>query len=652
MTAFPNLFSPLTIRGTTFCNRIMSTGHGTSMATDGRVNDRLLAYHEARAAGGAGLIVTEVATVHETAEYTGHLLNARQDNGIAGYARLAERLHRYDCRVFGQVFHPGRARRASFDGSQPIAFAPSATPEENYKVAIHPMTAMMIEDIIESYGKAAGRMAQAGLDGVEIVASHGYLPAQFLNPRINTRDDDWGGSFENRLRFLKGIITALRSAVGSETIVGMRISGDEEDAFGLTGEDILQVCRALDDDTDGLDYFNVTAGSIAGLGASVHVVPPMAVEVGYTAPLAAAIKATVSKPVFVAGRINQPQIAEQVLSSGQADMCGMTRAMITDPEMANKAREGRADDIRACIGCNQACIGHMQSFYPISCIQRPETGRELDFVGDKVATPRRILVAGGGPAGMKAAAVAAERGHDVTLHEGAARLGGQTLLAQLLPGRAEFGGIVTNLARDMELARVKVVTNSHVDRAMIEREAPDAVIVATGALPYRPPIEGQDEGQVVDAWSVIRDEANVGASVVIADWKGDWIGLGVAEKLARAGCHVRLAINGTHAGMNIQKYVRDMWIGTLHKLGVEIIPYARLYGVDADTVYLQHTTSSEPIICNDVDTLVASLGHEAVSELQFGLEGWEGETHLVGDCYAPRTCEEAVLEGLRAGAAV
>ena len=358
-------------------------------------------------------------------------------------------------------------------------------------------------------------------------------------------------------------------------------------------------------------------------------------------------------PVFVAGRINQPQISEQMLSSGQADMCGMTRAMIADPQMPAKAQAGRLDDIRACIGCNQACIGHMQSGYPISCIQHPETGRERIFGVRKPAVrTRKVMVAGGGPAGMKAAAVAAERGHDVTLYETTARLGGQTLLAQQLPGRAEFGGVVTNLTRELVKAGVRVVTNTTVDREMIVTQAPEAVIVATGARPRQPDITGSDEGHVVDAWQVLTDAANVGASVVIADWRCDWVGLGLAEKLARNGCQVRLAVNGTTPGESIQQYVRTNWIGILNKLGVEIIPYARLYGVDADTVYLQHTASGEAVLCEGVDTLVTALGHEPDMALEDALQDFDRDVHVIGDCLGPRTVEEAVLEGLKAGTAV
>jgi len=361
----------------------------------------------------------------------------------------------------------------------------------------------------------------------------------------------------------------------------------------------------------------------------------------------------VTKPVIVTGRINQPQVAESIIAAGEADACGMTRAMICDPEMPVKAEQGRTDDIRACIACNQACIGHFHKGYPISCIQHPETGRELAY-GElrRAGKAKRVLVAGGGPAGMKAAAVLAARGHEVTLCEAAPQLGGQARLAQLLPGRAEFGGIITNLAREMELAGVEVRRNAPVDRALADAIAPDTIVIATGARPYWPNFEGRDEAHCIDAWQVFEGNANIGSSVVIADWRADWIGLGLAEKLARDGCRVRLCINGLMAGEVIPWYVRDEAVGRLNKLGVEIITYARLFGAAGDTIYMQHTTSGEPIILDKVDTLVLSQGHESVSALEEELDDWPGEIHVIGDAASPRTAEEAVLEGLRVGATI
>ena len=647
---FAHLFEPITIGNVTIRNRILSTGHDTVLPTDGIVNDELIAYHEARAAGGVGLIVLQVSGVHETAHYTTHMLIATQDRAIDGYRRLAKRLHAHGTAVFGQLFHPGREIAEAAGGMAPIAYAPSVSPSERFLVIPRPLGLAMIGEIVAGFGDAARRMAEAGLDGVEIVASHGYLPAQFFNERVNRREDGYGGSFDNRLRFTRQVIADIRAKTPQGFVVGLRISGDEIDPDGMTEAETLAVIEAL---APELDYLNVIAGTSATVGGAVHIVPPMSVANAYLAPFAGTVKSRVAIPVFVAGRINQPQEAEAVLAAGQADMCGMTRAMIADPLMPDKARQGRIDDIRACIGCNQACIGHFQKGVPISCIQHPATGRELQFgTLTPAARRKRILVAGGGPAGMKAAVIAANRGHDVTLYEAGQRLGGQALLAQLLPGRAEFGGLVTNLLRELELAGVRVVKNTRVDRALVEREAPDAVIVATGATPYRPDFVQDGDIQVVDAWQVLKGEVSVGGSVVVADWPCDWIGIGIAELLARRGSAVKLAVSSEMAGKSIPAYVRFASMATLNRFGIEVITYARLFGCDTGTVYLRHTASGEPFILENIDTLVLCQGNTPDMALADALAERGGEQHLIGDCFVPRTAEEAIYEAVKVAAAI
>jgi 2,4-dienoyl-CoA reductase-like NADH-dependent reductase (Old Yellow Enzyme family) len=652
MTAshFPNLFQPLQIRGVRLKNRIMSTGHDTTLPTDGLVNDALIAYHRARAEGGVGLIVSQVAGVHETARYTSHMLMATDDACIAGYRRLAETCHVHGCALFSQLFHPGREIMEGGDGLLTVAYAPSVSPNERFRVMPRALDQAMIDEIVAGYGAAARRMYEAGLDGVELVASHGYLPAQFVNPRINRRTDGYGGPLENRLRFAAEALVAIRAATSEDFVVGLRISASDRDENGLTFDEALKSCRQLE---PLVDYVSVTAGTSASLGGAVHIVPPMAYKNAYLASDAARIRNALKIPVFVAGRINQPHEAEAVLAEGAADVCGMTRALICDPDMPAKAEEGRTDDIRACIACNQACIGHFHRGVPISCIQHPETGRELKFgTLTPAAHPKKVMVIGGGPAGMKAAAIAAARGHQVTLYEAATQLGGQALLAQQLPRRAEFGGIITNLSRELELAQVRVLKGVRVDQALVEAERPDAVVLATGGAPYLPEIPADGSVQVVDAWQVLRKEVKTGSRVVVADWRCDWIGPGIAELLVNDGCSVELAVNGTHPGELLPLYVRDNIAGELHKKGVGITPYARLYGCDGGTVYLQHTVSEQPILFENVDTLVLCLGHEPVDALRVMLVGLVPEVHLVGDCLAPRTAEEAVYEGLKVGSSL
>jgi len=647
-TGFTHLFSPLRIGSVTLTNRILSSGHDSVMTQDGLVTDQLIAYHQARARGGVGLIVLQVVGVHESARYTSHMLMATDDSCVDGFRRLAQALHAEKTPVFAQLFHPGREIIESQDGSAPVALAPSAVPNERFRVMPYAMPVALVHEVVRGYSAAARRLQAAGLDGVEIVASHGYLPAQFLNPRVNLRQDEYGGGEAGgRYRFLREVLSAVREATTRDFVVGMRISGDELSEGGLTSDEVVSACAAMSE-LNLVDYVSVCAGSSATLAGSDHIVPSMSEKNGYTAAMAAQVKAVVGVPVMVAGRINQPQEAEQIIAAGLADACAMTRALICDPELPNKAIGGKTEEIRACIGCNQACIGHFQAGYPISCIQHPETGRELDYGSVRRAPSRRnVLVVGGGPGGLKAASVAAERGHHVTLVEAGRRVGGQILLAERLPGRSEFGGAVLNLLGEAQRAGVRIVTGQRVDADFVRLQHPDAVVVATGARPRRPALELTADLPVLDAWEVIAGTPAPRGGVVVVDWRGDWVGLGVAHLLAAAGHRVTLAVLGYYAGDQVQQYTRDGMLAAAYRAGVEVLPLVRPYGADEDTVYLQHVLTGEPVLVEGVSSLVLAQGNDSVNELLSELRDDVADLHGVGDCMSSRTVEEAVLEGLK-----
>ena len=643
--SFPHLFTPLSLRGHEIRNRILSTGHQTWLAEAGRPGDALIAYHETRARGGVGLIVNEAARFHASGIGESKDLALTEDAAIPHYARLATAVHRHGAKIFGQLSHSGRVTRRMMNGMRGVVWAPSSVPENRFHTLPREMPAEMVAEIIEAAGEGARRYAEAGYDGVELMASHGLLFAQFLNPAVNLREDLYGGSAENRLRPLREALIQARRAVGEGVVLGLRISADEDSEGGLDAAQVLAVCRQLSE--EGLvDYINTTMGSMAEPGASIHVVPPMEIAPGYVAAKAAVIRKGVSVPVFVAGRINQPQVAEAVLAAGQADMCAMTRALITDPDLPRKAQSGRADEIRACIGCNQACIGHFHAGNPISCIQNPVAGREVQLAAPPgTARALKVLIAGAGPAGLKAAVTAAEMGHQVILAEAGPQPGGQALLAQLLPDRAEFGGLITNLVTELRHAQVAIRLNTRVDRALIEAERPDAVILATGSTPYPRGLEGEG-GDVIRAADLLAGRAKPGARVVIADWRCDQIGIGLAMQLSRQGHHVRLVVAGLCAGQNLQQYLRDLWIGRLHEAGIAVIPFARIYGLDHDTAWFLHTTSGAAIEVAGVDSLVLVEGNIPDQALEREIAGLGLPTISIGDCMIARSAEEAIYDGL------
>ena len=402
-----------------------------------------------------------------------------------------------------------------------------------------------------------------------------------------------------------------------------------------------------------MDYVNLTLGTSASLGGAVHIAPPMAFKAGYIAEQTKVFKDALNIPVLIAGRINQPQDADLIIKNGQADMCGMTRALICDPKMPNKAQNNQLDDIRACIACNQACIGHFHKGQPISCIQHPQTGREQQY-GDlqTAAAPKKVMVIGGGPAGMNAALIAAQRGHCVSLYESGKQLGGQALLAQNLSRRAEFGGLITNLLQAMSKQDINIQLDTRVDMALVQAEAADVVVLATGATPYAQPIEADDSILKLHAWQYLQGTAPQGKSVLLTDWRCDWVAPGIAELLVKQGFDVSIAINGLCLGETLPLYVRDELTATAQRLGIKLLPNARLYGYDNGTVYLQHNTSAEAVELEGIDTIIACDGQIALDELGDAIEDLGMVLHRIGDCNTPRTAEEAMYEGLKVAAMI
>ncbi|MBH68515.1 MAG: oxidoreductase [Rhodospirillaceae bacterium] len=642
---FPTLFSPFNLKGIEIKNRIFSTGHDTDLGRSGLPTEEMTAYHVARAKGGVGLIIVQVVAVHPSALYTAEVLRGWHPDIVPKFKNMVGKIKSYGTKVFVQLFHPGRELAARKNGITSTAWGVSAAPSERFKVVPKTMSTLEVEELVKSYVETGVRLADAGVDGLEIVGSHGYLPAQFFSPSINNRTDDYGGTYENRLRFLRNISQKLRENISSDLIIGARFSGTEFDQSGLSEDEMFSICRDI---APSLDYINITGGTSATSGGAIHITPPMSIENAYLAPFSKKLKQIIPEtPILLAGRINRPFEAEAVLKNGGADMCGMTRAMISDPMMPFKAERDDPSSIRVCIACNQACIGHAQLGVSISCIQYPESGRELQYGEKKRALiKRRILVVGGGPGGMKSAAVAAECGHEVTLVEMTSQLGGQVLLAQLLPHRAEFGGVVQNLERELASQDVEIIFNKTVTGDYLVEQRFEHVILATGSKPYLPDYRNDGCMHTLSHEQFLSG-SSTGSSVVIYDWRSDWIGIGIAEKLAADGCFVRLAVNGVSAGSALQSYVRDEALGRLSRAGVEVISFARLYGVDETTVYLLHTITQELTVLENVNTLVIVPPMQPIADLAIEIQKLNLKYAVIGDAASPRTVEEAVYEGLK-----
>lgn len=649
MTEFANLMAPIRLGTCDIRNRVCLTGHGTGMPTDGTPNDQMIAYYEERAKGETGLIMLGSQQVHPSSPGITGLLCNYDDRIIPGLARLARTVQRHGTKIFGYLSHMGFASSA-----RPVPLW-SASPgyEAKYGEVAHEMDADDIAMIVTAHATAAARCVEAGLDGIEVHCGHGLLVQQFLSPLTNQRRDAYGGSMENRVRFAMEILAAVRSTIGPDVPLGIRCSGDELVPGGLTGTDMAAIVPMLVQ-AGALDYVDVSAGTDGNLVSNMLHEPPMGLPPGPFRPLARQIRDRIDIPVIHATRIHTAEFAEEMLAAGDADMAGMARALIADPHLARKARLGSPAQITPCIACEQACFGRLYRGLGISCIATPATGRETSLTNrQRTSTPKRILVIGGGPAGMEAAAVAASLGHKVTLWDAAPTLGGRLDLARRSIGRSEWGRLIRFKVGELSRTGVTVCTNTQADRGRIKAEAPDMAILATGSRTRPFYLPGADPAHILSLDDVVLDWSEkggrIGKRVLIVDEINRAPALATALSLARSGHNVTLSTSAFHAGQNLEiqnlTYFQRECLGA----GVTFLPTVTPTRMEGCEVVFQNLMTRTETARLAVDTIVAALPGLPDNVLTSTLAALHIPYEVIGDAYAPRDVEAAILDGHHAG---
>ena len=643
------LFEPLTIKSVRLRNRIVRTAHGTGLSR-GTVTEDLIAYHVQRARHGVALSFADSGEVHWSSP---GMIDTSSDDAMDGVRRLVDAVHAEGMKLFQQLMHGGLAV-VPHDGSAP--WGPSAIPDPRLAVVGRPMTKNMIDELVVGFAGAARRVQLAGMDGVEVHAGHGYVFSAFLSPNINRRQDEYGGDLEGRSRFLVETLRAVRAQVGPDFVVGVRLSPDGYPGHS-TSDDIIWLAKTLEE-LGLIDYVNASWGSHYN---PEKVIGTTRLPRAYQLPVTSEIARATSLPAMVTGRILDLAGAAQIVRSGQADLVSMVRALLADPELITKTRGGRLREVRPCISCSQACAGGLNTRGRIGCVVNAGGGRELttgDHLVTAASTPRRVLVVGGGPAGLEAARVAALAGHTVTLAERERALGGQLRVVANSPSRAEVAGLIPYYESVLAAGGVDVQLGREIGTADVDEIDPDVVVLATGAVPRRDGFQvwhpettlpGVAEVEVLTGWDVLGGAELVGP-VLLVDELGHYEPIDVAEKVLAAGheLHYVTRLSGVGAALPLDPgYAAGPFTGELLRHGAHLYPRTMVTRVAPGRASLCQLNDQQTGWDIEVSTFVFVSGYLPNESLRLALD--DRRVIAVGDVNGPRYLEAAIHEGFRAG---
>jgi len=656
------LFSPIKVGSLTLKNRIVMPAMHLGYCNDkSEVTDRLVSFYEERAQGGAALILIGGCPVDEYASSMKEMIGLSDDRFIPGLKRISDAVHRHGALAAAQLFHGGRYVRSGMIGRQPIAPSPIAS-----AITREVPREMTLEDIqrtIYHFAEAAVRVKKAGFDAVEVLAGTGYLISGFFSPITNQRTDGYGGSPSARMRFGIEVAWAIREAVGPDYTVIFRIAGNDFMPGGNTNKEAAQFAYMLEQ--HGVDAFSITGGW------HETMIPQITMDVprGAFVHMASGVKAAVTKPVIACNRINDPGLAEEILRDGRADLVGLARALLADPEFPVKAMTGRAKEIVPCIGCNQGCLDRIFNMEPVECMVNPRAGREFEVPPvQKAAKPKKVMVVGGGPAGLSAARTAAQCGHKVTLYEKETSLGGQMPLAAATEERCEMGTFVKPFAEQAKASGAFIAAGVEVGEDLVKSEKPDVVILATGGAPLCPPIPGIEGDNVEYAWDVLAGKAVTGKNIVVIG--GGAVGIETAMHLAKMGTidadtlqflflnkaeeperlreyatrgvkKVTIVEMLDRAGVDIGLTTRWIALRQLSKYGIRVLTHTRATEITPEGLWVEKKEGREMIPC---DTVVMACGTVPVNPLEEKLKGLAEKVVVVGDAKKARKAYEAIHE--------